>query len=99
MNTAIIKKISGLVLCLILFTMFSVSVFARYEGNTEVIAHIDEPSSEISDSSKEQSDSSTDNDTVSTGDSSSVYIIASLMLVSSVVIIYSIAKRNTKKLP
>lgn len=101
MNTAIVKKSSCLILCLLFLIILSTPVFARGEGNTEVIAHIeDAESSEIyssEDSENKQSSISLDNidsETVSTGDSSENYMIIFVLSVLSVVIILSVYRKN-----
>lgn len=56
MNINIFKKAFCLVLYLFLIMAFSIPAFARFEGDTEVVAHIEAESSEICSSSLESSD-------------------------------------------
>lgn len=104
MNTDIFKKAFCLVLYLFLIIAFSIPAFARFEGNTEVVAHIEAESSEICSSSLESSDipesiipsDNTDSETVKTGDSSVVWIIVLTISISMVVVIISFRNRNKK---
>ena len=101
MNTDIFKKAFCLVLYLFLIIAFSIPAFARFEGNTEVVAHIEAESSEICSSSLESSESiipsdNTDSETVKTGDSSAVWIIVLTISISMVVVIISFRNRNKK---
>lgn len=99
---AVIKKISCLVLCLLTLGIFSITSFAKYEGTTEVIAHIEAEPSETSSSDtsedEQSSISSTDNEPVTTGDESKGIIFICLLCVSSIlVLIFSVCKRKYNK--
>lgn len=105
MNINIFKKAFCLVLYLFLIMAFSIPAFARFEGDTEVVAHIEAESSEIcSPDSSESSDTpesviSSDNpnsETVKTGDSSTIWIIILTISISMVVVIISFRNRNKK---
>lgn len=104
MNINIFKKALCLVLYLFLIIAFSIPAFARFEGDTEVVAHIEAESSEIYSSSPESSDipesiisfDNTDSETVKTGDSSTIWIIILTISISMVVVIVSFRNRNKK---
>lgn len=99
---AVIKKISCLILCLLTFGIFSITSFAKFEGNTEVIAHIEAESSETDSSDisgdEQSSISSADSEPVTTGDESESIIFICLLCVSSMlVLIFFVCKRKYNK--
>lgn len=105
MNINIFKKAFCLVLYLFLTIVFSIPVFARFEGDTEVVAHIEAESSEICSSSLESSDipesiipsDNTDSETVKTGDSSIAWIMPLILLaLSMVIVVFSVYRKKSK---
>ena len=86
--------------------VFSVPTFAKFEGTTEVVAHIEAESSETcSSDSPESSNNSesiissgdTNSETVKTGDSSIAWIMPlTLLALSMVIVVFSVYRKKSK---